>query len=84
MRLSKLQKLNFSAIGKCAMVFVPHLAIGKCIKGGVLLTPLRHLSNAGKTVFAQFTKVRSMVFIMAFTSENERRRSNIFYFATRN
>jgi hypothetical protein len=29
MRLSKLQKLDPSAIGKCAMVFVPPLAIEK-------------------------------------------------------
>ncbi len=42
MRLSKLQKLNPSAIGKCAMVFVPPLAIGKWRNGGVLLGPLRH------------------------------------------
>jgi hypothetical protein len=37
MCLSELQKLNLSAIGKCAMVFVPPLAIGKCRNGGVLL-----------------------------------------------
>jgi hypothetical protein len=37
MRLSKLRKLNLSAIGWCAMVFVPPLAIGKKRNGGSLL-----------------------------------------------
>jgi hypothetical protein len=35
--------------------------------GGVLLTPLQYGKNEGKTVFAQFTKVRSIRY--GFTSE---------------
>jgi hypothetical protein len=54
MRLFKLQKL---AIDKCAMAFVPPLAIEKRRNCGVLLTLLRNL----KTLAA---------FIAALTSEN--------------
>jgi hypothetical protein len=56
MRLSKLPKLNPSAIGKCAMVFVPPLSVGK--RRGVLITPLRNLQISG-------------AFIAAFTSEKQ-------------
>jgi hypothetical protein len=42
MRLSNIRKLNSSAIEKCAMVFVPPLAIWKVRNRVVLLTPLRH------------------------------------------
>jgi hypothetical protein len=45
MSLSKLQKLDRSAIDKCAMVFVPPLAIEKRRNWGVLLTPLRNLQT---------------------------------------
>jgi hypothetical protein len=50
----------------CETVFVPPLAVGKLRNGSLLLTPMRH-ANAGKTLFAQFTKVRA--FIAAFTSK---------------
>jgi hypothetical protein len=43
MRQSNLQKLHPSPIGKCAMVFVPPLAVEKEEIEGVLLTPLRIL-----------------------------------------
>ncbi len=43
----------------CAMVFVPFLAIGKLRNGGVLLTPFRH-GKCRSTLFAQFTKMRSI------------------------
>jgi hypothetical protein len=56
MRLSKLQKLDPSAIDECAMVFVPPLAIGKRRNLGVLLAPLHNLQTRA-------------VFIAAFTSE---------------
>ncbi len=57
-----LQKLNPSANGKGAMVFVVLVAIGKQRNWGILITPLRSecaLLNAGKTVLEQFTNVRS-------------------------
>ncbi len=57
MRLSKLQKLDPSAIDKLAMVFVPPLAIEKRRNWGILLTPLHNL------------KTRA-AFIVAFTSED--------------
>jgi hypothetical protein len=40
--LSKLWKLNPLSMGKCAVVFVPPLVIGKLRNEGVLLTLLRH------------------------------------------
>ncbi len=56
MRLSKLQKLDPSAIDKCAMVFVPPLASEKRRNWGVFLTPLRNLQTRA-------------AFMEAFTSE---------------
>ncbi len=57
-RLSKLQKLYPSAIDKCAMVFVPPLAVEKLRNWGVLLTPLHNIQMGG-------------AFITAFTSEKQ-------------
>jgi hypothetical protein len=54
MRISKLQKLD--AIDKCAMVFVPPLAIEKRRNLGNFLTPLRNLQTRA-------------AFTAAFTSE---------------
>ncbi len=45
MRLSKLQKLDPSAIDQCTMVFVPTLAIEKRRNWCVFLTPLRNLQK---------------------------------------
>jgi hypothetical protein len=59
MRLSKLRKLSPSAIGRCAMVLVPPLAI----KNEEMEPFCQHhfaMANAGKTVIAQLTKVRSI------------------------
>jgi hypothetical protein len=56
MRLSKLQKLDPYAIDKCAMVFVPPLAIKKRRNGSVLVAPLHNLQTHA-------------AFIAAFTSE---------------
>jgi hypothetical protein len=44
------------------MVLVPHLAIGKLRNVGISLTvnTIVPLTSAGKAVFAQFTKVRSI------------------------
>ncbi len=58
MPISKLQKLNPSAIGKCAMVFVLPLAIGK--RRRCFVNTLCTMANAGKTVFDRFTKVQSI------------------------
>jgi len=56
MPLSKLQKLDPSAIDKCAMVFVSPLASEKRENFGVFLTPLHNLQ-------------RHPAFIVPFTSE---------------
>jgi hypothetical protein len=45
MRLSKFQKLDPSAMDKCAMVFVPPLAIEKRRNWGVFFTPLLNLQT---------------------------------------
>jgi hypothetical protein len=52
MRLSKVQKLDPSTIDKCAMVFVPPLAIEKKRNCGVLLTPLRNLQTRAAFIAA--------------------------------
>jgi hypothetical protein len=54
MSLSKLQKLDPSAIDKCATVFVPPLACEKRRNGGVFLTPLRNLQTRAEFI-APFT-----------------------------
>ncbi len=56
MRLSKLQKLDPSAIDKCAMAFGRPLAIEKRRNWGLLLTTLRNLQTGA-------------AFIAAFNSE---------------
>jgi hypothetical protein len=56
MRLSKLQKLDPTAIDKCAMVFVSPLASEKRENFGVFLTPLHNLQMRA-------------AFVAAFTSE---------------
>jgi hypothetical protein len=56
MRLSKRQKLDPSAIDKCAMVFDSPLASEKIKNLGVFLTPLRNLQMRA-------------AFVAAFTSE---------------
>jgi hypothetical protein len=46
MSLSKLQKLDPSAIDKCAMVFVPPLACEKRRNWGVFLNTIAQFTNA--------------------------------------
>ncbi len=54
MRLSKLQKLDPNAIDKCAVVFVPPLAIKKKRNWGVFVNTIAQFTN-GATFIAAFT-----------------------------
>ncbi len=47
-------------IDKCALVFVPPLAIGKFKEIKAFCKQHCAMASAGKTVFAQFTKARSI------------------------
>ncbi len=58
MRLFELQKLDPSAIDKCAMAFVPPLAIEKRRNCGVLSTLLRNLQMCAAFIAALTSEKR--------------------------
>ncbi len=72
MRVSKLRKLNPSAVGTCTVVLVPPLTIGKWRNGDILKTPLRSRhcrQDSLCTIQSLRNSQRRIALTLAFTSE---------------